>query len=194
MSISSLTERGRWRELNPLCWPLVGWLLTLFGFGIGEILIRSFGWGGIMPVVIACLVIIAALAPFAAFVMLAWSYKSNSRTLSRIVCLYIALLLLCANINFILMLHFGRGGSPPFHGIRPAWGELLAGQRSFHWDNAFLSIIDCLHFSIATLSTVGFGDMYPTTWYSKLAVDVEILMGLGLTVLTVGRYFSRNGE
>jgi hypothetical protein len=147
-----------------------------------------------MPVVIACLVIMAGLAPFAAFVMLAVSYKRNSRSLGRIVCLFIALLLLCANINFILMLHFGRGGSPPFHGIRPAWGELLAGQRSFHWNNAFLSIVDCLHFSVATLSTVGFGDMYPTTWYSKLAVDVEILMGLGLTVLTVGRYFSHDGE
>ncbi|HEY2973723.1 MAG TPA: potassium channel family protein [Pyrinomonadaceae bacterium] len=186
----SAEKTGSWGDRNPLWWPLVSWLLTLGGFSLGEVLIRSFGWGGIMRFVIAGLVITAAIAPFAAFVMLAAFYKRNSRTLSRIVCLYIALLLLCANINFLLMLHFGRGGSPPFHGIRPAWGELLAGQRSFHWDIAFLSIVDCLHFSVATLSTTGFGDMYPTTWYSKLVVDVEMLMGLGLTVLTVGRYFS----
>jgi hypothetical protein len=180
--------------MNPLWWPLGAWLITLGGFSLGETMIRAFGWGGVMPVLIAALVITAGIAPFSAFVMLAISYRRNSRTLSRIVCLFIALLLLCANINFLLMLHFGRGGAPPFHGIHPAWGELFAGQRSFHWDSAFLSIVDCVHFSIATLSTVGFGDMYPTTWYSKLAVDVEILMGLGLTILTVGRHFSRGGD
>jgi hypothetical protein len=40
--------------------------------------------------------------------------------------LYIALILLCANINFIVMLHFGHSAQElPFHGIQPVWGRRL---------------------------------------------------------------------
>jgi len=71
--------------------------------------------------------------------------------------------------------------------------EGIVGQpHALHWNNFFSAIVDCLHFSVVTLSTVGYGDIYPTALYSKLIVDIEILMGLGITVLTVGRHFSRS--
>jgi hypothetical protein len=63
----------------------------------------------------------------------------------------------------------------------------------FIWGNAFLSFIDCLHFSFATLSS-GASAIYPTNRLSKIVVDIERLMGLGITVLAVGRYFSRGGD
>lgn len=92
------------------------------------------------------------------------------------------------------MLHFGQGDAPPFHGIHSIWGEQTAGRPTpIIFENAFLSVIDCLHFSVITLSTVGYGDIYPTAWYSKLIVDIEILLGLGINILTIGRYFSCGG-
>ncbi|HEY0426400.1 MAG TPA: potassium channel family protein [Pyrinomonadaceae bacterium] len=196
MSIVSKLKTLNWRESNPLWWSLISWTLTVGGYGTGEILIRLFGWGGLAPeIILPCLVGVAALAPFAALLTLVSGYKRNAQTLKRIVCMYLALVLICANLNFLLMLHFSRGGSPPFHGIHSVWGEYAAGRPlPFSFENAFQSIIDCLHFSVMTLSTVGYGDIYPTAWYSKLIVDLEILMGLGINILTIGRYFSRGEE
>jgi Ion channel len=45
---------------------------------------------------------------------------------------------------------------------------------------------DCVHLSITTITTVGLGDIIPTTWYSKMAVDAEILAGVSLAVLALG--------
>jgi hypothetical protein len=108
--------------------------------------------------------------------------------------MFLALVLLCANINFLLMLHFGRNAveTVPFHGVHSAWGEHVDGRPvPLDFNNFFLSAVDCLHFSVMTLSTVGYGDIYPTAWYSKLIVDLEILLGLGISILTIGWYFSR---
>ena len=188
-------KKGFWGELNPLVWPLLSWALTLGSFGMGDVLIWSVGWNTITQVLVACFVITAAVAPFAAMVLLGLSYRENAKRIGRIICLFLALVLLCANINFMLVMHFSLSDSMPFHGIHSVWTEGAAGQRhTLSWGNLFQAIIDCIHFSIVTLSTVGYGDIYPIKWYSKLVVDVEILLGLGITVLTAGRYFSRGGE
>lgn len=179
-------------ELNPLYWSIISWTLTLTGFGAGEILFRNFGLDRENPgLIIPILVIIAAIAPFSVLVILALSYKRNAESLGRIVSLYLSLILICANINFIIMAHFSHGDTPPFHGIHPLWsGE----DFKLHWNDAFLTVVDCLHFSVTTLSTVGYGDIYPTAWFSKLIVDAEALTGLGITILIVGRYFSRYSD
>jgi hypothetical protein len=139
-------------------------------------------------------VFIAVLAPFTVLVILAVSFRRNAESIGRIISLYLALVLLCANINFILMLHLGQSGPPPFSGIQSVWGASVDRRPiPFVWGNAFLSFIDCLHFSFATLSS-GASVIYPTNRLSKLVVDIERLMGLGITILTVGRYFSRGGN
>ncbi len=187
-------KRERWAELNPLWWPVMSLLVTLGGFSLGEVLIRLSGWNWFARVMLTFLVIPAALAPFIALVVLAVSFRHNAESLGRIISLYLALVLLCANINFLLMLHFGQSGSPPFSGIQSVWGAAVDGRPTpFIWGNAFLSFIDCLHFSFATLSS-GASAIYPTNRFSKIVVDIERLMGLGITVLAVGRYFSRGGD
>jgi len=32
--------------------------------------------------------------------------------------------------------------------------------------------------------------MYATAWYSKLLTDTEVLLGLGVSIVAIGRYFS----
>jgi len=44
------------------------------------------------------------------------------------------------------------------------------------------NVIDALYFSTTTLATVGFGDLVPTHWYSKLFTVVYILGGVGILV------------
>jgi hypothetical protein len=143
-------------------------------------------------VVLGASVALTMVATVLATAALAMSYRFHAVALERIVRLYLALVLLCANVNFLLHLHFSRGGTPPFHGVRAVWAAGAPGP-TLQWDQFLPAVLDCVHFSVVTLSTVGYGDTYPVLWYAKLVVDVEILMGLGITILTVGRHFAGLG-
>lgn len=118
----------QWSEVNPLYWPILSW---------------TFGWSRYMPVILACLIIPSGLAPFIAAIAFVRSYKHNAKSLERIVCLYLALVLLCANINFIIMLHFSLSSAPPFHGIHQVWAErALSGNRTrYTGTTSFLQLL-----------------------------------------------------
>jgi inward rectifier potassium channel len=53
------------------------------------------------------------------------------------------------------------------------------------------SFSDAFFFSIQTLSTVGYGSMYPTTLYAQILVTIEILLGLVLLAILTGLMFAR---
>jgi Ion channel. len=61
----------------------------------------------------------------------------------------------------------------------------------FFRPDARLSVFgDCLHFSVISMATVGFGDIAPTKWYSKLACDIQVILGQILFVVALGMLFS----
>ena len=100
-----------------------------------------------------------------------------------------------------------RGGSPcpsykkesdcaldndtPLPGAHPVWRSRggLEG-RTASWRSIALACVDCFHYSVVTGSTVRFGDIHPSRWYTKLLTDLQIILSLGLTVLAVSRHFS----
>jgi|SRR6056300_512795 len=47
------------------------------------------------------------------------------------------------------------------------------------------SWIDCMYFSMVTLTTVGYGDLTPTSPLSKLFTMVYIMIGLGIFLVFV---------
>ncbi len=57
---------------------------------------------------------------------------------------------------------------------------------SFRESARLPSFLQCLHFSVVTMATVGYGDVNPNKWYSQLAVDIQILMGQILIVFALG--------
>jgi hypothetical protein len=99
-------------KVSPLYFAVLSWALTLGCFGLGELLIDTFGSRGGVPQVIGVLVTIAAMAPVLATLMFGASYRHNAATIPRIIGLYLALVALSAYINFLLVLHFGRRGTP----------------------------------------------------------------------------------
>ena len=53
------------------------------------------------------------------------------------------------------------------------------------------SFPDALFFSIETLATVGYGEMYPATLYGRVIAATEIICGLGFTAILTGLTFVR---
>ena len=56
---------------------------------------------------------------------------------------------------------------------------LLAGTVFYSFQEGW-SLVDALYFSVTTLTTVGLGDLYPTTTIGKHFTIVYIFSGLGL--------------
>ncbi len=40
------------------------------------------------------------------------------------------------------------------------------------------NFVDCFHFSVTNATTLGYGDITPNTWYTKLLVDTQVLVSL----------------
>ncbi|MGH7031815.1 MAG: ion channel, partial [Stellaceae bacterium] len=53
------------------------------------------------------------------------------------------------------------------------------------------SFVDVFFFSIETVATVGYGEMYPATLYGHLIASVEIVCGLAFTAILTGLTFVR---
>lgn len=56
---------------------------------------------------------------------------------------------------------------------------LIGGTIFYHRVEGW-SVIDSLYFCVITLTTIGYGDLHPTTEASKLFTIIYIFLGLGL--------------
>jgi|APSaa5957512622_1039677.scaffolds.fasta_scaffold151726_1 voltage-gated potassium channel len=74
-----------------------------------------------------------------------------------------------------------------FRGILLLVGAILLGGTFFYALVEGWSLIDAFYFSVITLTTVGYGDLSPTTPGSRLFTAFYILMGIGLLVVFIER-------
>lgn len=61
-------------------------------------------------------------------------------------------------------------------------GALVITGTLFYWRTEDWTIIQALYFSIVTLTTVGYGDLHPTSAGTQIFTIVYILTGLGVFV------------
>jgi hypothetical protein len=72
-----------------------------------------------------------------------------------------------------------------------------AGQRGFEDVVVFRRaaivpvLSDCLHLSVMTIATVGYGNIAPNAWYTKCATNVEALTGTALLVVALALLLAR---
>jgi hypothetical protein len=167
---------------NPLIWAVIGVVV-----GIGGTLVAAPFLNSVLTAPIFLLVI---AVPIASLIAVLVFYPSHERRLSSLVALYLSLILIFSVLHFQLVLFFDEGHIA-YDGIHPAWKWLGGTQgRVLELGNVIQSFADCFHFSVVTMTTVGYGDMTPTRWYSRLLSDVQVLVGLGVVVVGVGRYFA----
>lgn len=57
-------------------------------------------------------------------------------------------------------------------------------------ENVLPVYLDCMYFSMVCVSTVGFGDISPKLWYTKMFVMLEIAIGVTLFIFAIGFLFS----
>lgn len=80
--------------------------------------------------------------------------------------------LIIFSIASVLLLYFSAVGIYHFeHGAQP---------------EVFGSIMDCLWWSVATLTTVGYGDIYPVTDGGRFFTFAVLMIGLGLVAVPTG--------
>jgi len=99
-------------------------------------------------------------------------------------------------IAFLLTLvRFFRGvwrglKDPEFRGLFALTGVLMLSGTLFYRVVEGWSALDSLYFSVTTLTTVGYGDLAPTTPASKVFTIVYLLLGVGVLVSFVGKLAS----
>lgn len=62
-------------------------------------------------------------------------------------------------------------------------------KPTFKPESRLAAFLDCVHFSIVTMTTTGYGDIAPNQLYSKLAADIQILAGVAVVVFALGMAF-----
>lgn len=74
---------------------------------------------------------------------------------------------------------------------------LLIGTLTYHRLEGW-SFIDSFYFSVTTLATVGYGDLHPTTNFSRLFTSFYILFGTTIALASIAligtRYLEKRGK
>jgi voltage-gated potassium channel len=75
-------------------------------------------------------------------------------------------------------------------------GVLLLSGTAFYWAAEDWSLIESLYFSVVTLTTVGYGDLTPSSDYARIFTIIYIFIGVGVLVLFLSslarHYISRH--
>lgn len=81
-----------------------------------------------------------------------------------------------------------------FAAVFMGWENYFGAKNVFKYSDenqmAYVHMVDYVYLSGITIATVGYGDLVPVSWYSKLTAVFEALTGLWLTVFVAGVFVS----
>ena len=128
------------------------------------------------------------------------SFRTTFSSLRKVASLYLQIILM-----FGVIYYFGSASSRVnkfersrqrkrrlqvvIKGIDTNWVKLVINRnpdRLKIFKEALFSFQDCMHFSLITSTTVGYGDMVPGSPAAKLLVDIQVLVSCFLLAFGVG--------
>lgn len=86
-------------------------------------------------------------------------------------------------VNVLLLIRavsHGMRRDPQFRALGILLLILLAGGTLFYWRTEDWSMLDSLYFCVMTVSTIGYGDLVPTSGLSKGFTMAFAILGIGL--------------
>ena len=89
--------------------------------------------------------------------------------------------------RLLVALWFGVKEDEEFRALLFLLTMLLAGATYFYWQVEGWSVIDSLYFSIMTTSTIGYGELVPTTDISKLFTIMFAILSIGVFVAVASK-------
>jgi hypothetical protein len=126
--------------------------------------------------------------------------ENSLSSIRQLAILYIEIILMFGVIYFYLVSAPNENGvidgKNAISGVDSQWVENLT-DAQFQEEktdillNALKCMQDCLHFSLITSTTVGYGDMVPKGVLPKLIVDIQVLICLFLLSFGAGTVFSQ---
>ncbi len=153
--------------LSPLFWA--NGYTTLFSF-TALLLVFAFSFGTVATIMYRIL-----------------NFDRYSESVTKLLLFYFELLLIFCSIYLWLCLF---GGVSQIEGIHLIPPEILNTKNQFVFSDYShhlnLAIVDSFHFSVVTGTTLGYGDMLPNSWISKLIVDAQVLITIWLVIIGYG--------
>lgn len=65
---------------------------------------------------------------------------------------------------------------------------------SLSMSNLNTSFVDFIYYSTATISTLGFGDIHPTSSYGQILTTIEVIMGFVILVISIGKLIGSTNQ
>jgi len=92
-----------------------------------------------------------------------------------------------ATLLRFLLAFFRSLRDPEFRAMFVTVVVLLVGGTVFYSNEEGWRVVDALYFSVITLTTIGYGDLHPTTDVSKIFTIFYILVGIGVLVAFISK-------
>lgn len=101
---------------------------------------------------------------------------------------YAGLILLFGNIYFVLQ-SFTKDTSRPALSPSPEYLAAIE-NRAGPFAETFVLYVDSVYYSFVTIATLGYSEVTPLVWYSKLLEVLQVGAGLYVLAVSLNRHFS----
>jgi len=112
------------------------------------------------------------------------NFYKKTESITKLLILYFELILVFSSIYMWLFILGEQSQIDSFSPITTITKEGF--DFSLYVKELTLVVIDSFHFSVVTGTTLGYGDMLPKHWVSKLVVDFQVLTTVWVVILGYG--------
>ena len=197
-------NRQSWFDRHPWLPGILTIVYVLFGLLIPLIVIYIPSIGDDMPRFFKFVSFVLITGPIVLTILQLLHFRHSLSSIRGLAMLYLEIILMFGVIYFYAVSansdmqlenpEISKEPPPVIRGIDTDWVYLVRTDQITDkqevLENMLVCFQDCIHFSLITSTTVGYGDMIPATPIAKLLVDLQVLISFFLISFGVAFFFS----